>query len=370
MQLSTHFTSHGARRLAASLLTLLVLSVSALAQTPVLTLNNNVSIFDFIRQNINTTSAGQVVTLSNSGAGSLSISTVTVTGANPADFLLSNNTCNGAVLAAGATCVVTVRFKPLAAGVRNARLTVTDSAAGSQHLIPLTGIGLNPAVPNRNVGPIDPRHGFPLWHQDDTGRKLALCLDNNGLCLSTPPNPSQPASVTDTLLNFPGEAFWWSAEATVALAGGGEARLVLAKEAAFTTEEATIGNQISFDRVRVRIDNGAPNTTYTFTHPFGSVTATTDEDGELSETEDIGCGASPCDFRLSLKGKVGVFLRWDPAFAPAAPAGYLGDPNVAHRVTGSPLNQNFFRVAAPNVGGAGVNSVTTNLFNVSGKIFQ
>ena len=89
----------------------------------------------------------------------------------------------------------------------------------------------------------------------------------------------------------------------------------------------------------------------------------------VDETEDIGCRAAPCDFKAALNGEIGVFLRWDPAVLPAAPAGYLGDPNVLHRVTGSPANTNYFRIAGPNVGGAGVNTIQTNLFSVSGKLF-
>lgn len=345
--------------------------VSAFAQTaPILTLNGSFSLFDFGRQNAGTVSAAKVITISNSGTATLTISTVTITGVNPGDYQLSSTTCGGTSLSPGGTCTATVRFAPVGYGTRTARLTLSNNAAGSQHLIPLTGVGLNPSVPNRNVGPIDPRHGFPLWYQDDKGVKLALCLDANGMCLSSPPDATQPASVTDTLLNFPGEAFWWSGEAGIDLPGGGRARLVLAKEAAFTVEDAAVGKQISFDRVRVRIDGVTPGASYTVTHPFGTATFEADDDGVIDETEDIGCGAAPCDFKAALNGAVGVFLRWDPAVLPAAPAGYLGDPNVPHRVTGSPLNTNFFRIAGPNIGGAGVNTIQTNLFTVSGKLFQ
>ncbi|HEX8160441.1 MAG TPA: hypothetical protein VF538_00970 [Pyrinomonadaceae bacterium] len=199
--------------------------------------------------------------------------------------------------------------------------------------------------------------------------RLGPCLDAN-LCPATLPIAGQPASVNDRLINFPGEAFWWSGEAEIDLPNGGSGRLTLAKEAAFTTEDATIGNQISFDRVRVRIDGVTAGATYTVTHPFGVLTLVADEDGSINTTEDIGCGASPCDFRTALNGKIGVFLKWDPLVAPVAPIGYVGDPNVPHAVTGSPLSNNFFRIAGPNVGGTNINTVQTNLFTVSGKLFQ
>ncbi|HYP54216.1 MAG TPA: choice-of-anchor D domain-containing protein, partial [Pyrinomonadaceae bacterium] len=248
-----------APRLVALLVFALACVVPAFAQTaPILTLNGSFSLFDFGRQNAGTVSAAKVITVSNSGTATLTISTVTITGTNPGDYMLTATTCGGTSLSPGGTCTATIKFAPVGYGTRTARLTIADNAAGSQHLIPLTGVGLNSAVPNRNVGPIDPRHGFPLWYQDDKGVKLTLCLGSATLCLSTPPNTAQPASVTDALLNFPGEAFWWSAEAEIDLPGGGRARLVLAKEAAFTSEDAAVGKQISFDRVRVRIDDVTP----------------------------------------------------------------------------------------------------------------
>jgi hypothetical protein len=351
------------RNLTASLFTLLLLSAAAAAQT--LTLNSPVGVFDFGRRNTGTTSAVTVITMMNSGAARLNITAVAITGANSGDFQLTATTCVGASLATNATCTASVRFAPLGFGPRQARLTVTNNANGSQHLVPLIGVGLNPSIPNRNVGPVDPRIGFPLWYQDDTGVRLQLCLDAAAnRCLTPLPNLGAPASVNDRLINFPGEAFWWTAEAEVTLPNGERARLVLAKEAAFTTEEATIGQQISFDRVRVRFEEVTPFGVYTITHPFGTMTVTADEDGEVDVTEDIGCGAAPCNFAQSLNGKISHFLKWDPAFAPAAPAGYLGDPSVDHRIIGSPFNTNFFRIVGPGVG-----TVTQNLFSVSGKLF-
>ncbi|HEU4594700.1 MAG TPA: choice-of-anchor D domain-containing protein [Pyrinomonadaceae bacterium] len=380
-------------RLVASVISTLLLGVSAFAQTtPLFTVNSPNPVQDFGRLNTGTLSPNKVITISNSGTASMTISTVALTGTNPGDYTLVSNTCAGATLSPNATCAATVRFNPLAVGTRTARLSFTDNAAGSPHRVLLSGVGLNPSIPNRQVGPIDPRHGFPLWYQDDQGLRLALCLDTNGMCLAEIPNPTLPPSVTDTNINFPGEAFWWSAEAEIESANGGRARLVLAKEAAFTTEDATVGNQISFSRVRIRIDELVPGASYTVTHPYGVVTLIADGDGlatldaavvddggavvqasgsdddggEIDTTEDIGIG--PSDFREALKGRFSTYLRWNPAVAPAAPTGYIGNPNVLHTVIGSPFNTNFFRVVGPSVGGPGVNTIQTTLFAVQGKI--
>jgi hypothetical protein len=416
---------------------------------PTLTLNSNVGLFFFGRVNAGALSPNTVVTISNGGTGNVLITNVTVTGANAADFTLVSTTCVNASLTSAGTCTATVRFNPVAVGSRTANLTVTDNAAGSQHLVVLRGTGLDPSIPNKAAGPVDPRVAFPLWYQDELGVKLQLCLDAGGNCITTPP-VSGPASVTTANINFPDEAFYWYADARINRSIGGNVRLVIAKEAAFTTPLPSIGNQITFDRIRVRIDNLTAGATYTITHPFGVVTATADADGgivinsslkttttaststapatfsttsttttadgftpvataggttttggttavapadgtttaangdeitfassggtsggaSINTTEDIGCGAAPCDFRASLEGKISRFLRWDSAVAPAAPAGYLGNPNVTHAVTGSPFNTNIFKVDGPNVGGPGINSIQTNLFTLSGKLFQ
>lgn len=434
-------------RLIVSLFFATAMSAVAFGQVPpTLTLTSNVSLFFFGRVNTGALSPNTVITISNGGTGGVTITNVQITGVNAADYTLVSTTCINATLTPTGTCLATVRFNPLAIGSRTANLTVTDTANGSQHLVPLRGTGLNPNIPNKAVGPIDPRIGFPLWYQDELGVKLTACLDGSGFCVLTPSyNTGAAASVTTAGINFPDEAFYWYADARITRSSGGNVRLVLAKEGAFTTPSAVVGQQIAFDRIRVRIDQLTPGATYTITHPFGVMTAVADANGgivinsslkttatastastapaaspttattadgftpaststapaadpaaapaddpaavpapapaptakggggstaEINTTEDIGCGNVPCDFRASLEGKVSRFLKWDPAFGPAAPTGYLGNPNVTHQVTGSPFNTNIFKVDGPNVGGAGINSIQTNLFTLAGKLFQ
>jgi hypothetical protein len=339
---------------------------------PLLTLTSNFSVINFGRLNTGLLSPSTVLTISNSGTATLFITSVTITGTNASDFTLVSTTCNNASLSTVGTCTATVRFNPLAIGVRAANLTVANNANGSQHLVPLRGTGLNPNIPNKAAGPIDPRIGFPLWYRDELGVRLTTCLDNSGFCVLPEDgfNPLAPMSVTTANLNFPGEAFYWSADAEINRAIGGRVRLVIAKENAFTTENASVGNQLNFERIRVRIDELTPGATYVVTHPFGTLSLVADDDGEIDTTEDLGCGAAPCDFRSSLDGKISRFLKWDPAVAPAAPAGYLGNPNVLHTITGSPFSTNLFKVTGPNVGGPGINLIQTNLFSLAGKLFQ
>lgn len=340
------------------------------ADGPLLTVLNRTNVVDFGRRKMGLTGLGETVTVSNNGTSSLDITRVRLVGDNPGDFNLTDENCSGRSLATDQTCTVTLNFAPVTTGNRSARLAIENNAPGSEHLIPLTGVGVDPSTVSRDVGPIDVRHGFPLWYQDDTGQRLALCLDGGGLCISPLPDPAAQPSVKDNDINFPGETFWWYAQADISRAVGGRSLLVLSKEAAFTTGEPNVGQQLSFDRLRVRIDKLTPGKSYKITHPFGVLNLVADSKGAINFTDDIGCKGAPCDFRSSLNGRVGVFLRWDPSVAPLAPAGYLGDPTVLHKITGSPLGTNFFRVEGPNVGGQGINSVQTDRFVIQGKIFQ
>jgi hypothetical protein len=115
----------------------------AAAPTPVVSLS--APSLTFASQQLNTTSAAQTVTLTNTGNAALNITGVTVTGANSGDYA-QTNTC-GASLAANANCTISVTFIPTATGTRTAAVTISDNAAGSPHGISLTGTGAAASAP-------------------------------------------------------------------------------------------------------------------------------------------------------------------------------------------------------------------------------
>jgi hypothetical protein len=86
-----------------------------------------------------TTSAAQAITLTNSGTATLSLSSITLTGTNPADFE-ALDTC-GATLVPAANCTVYVAFKPAAAAAYKATLSIADSGASSPQTVALSGTG-------------------------------------------------------------------------------------------------------------------------------------------------------------------------------------------------------------------------------------
>jgi hypothetical protein len=96
----------------------------------------------FASQIVNTTSAPLLVTLTNTGAASMSITSIAPTTSEFSEL----NTC-GAGLAPGASCTISVTFTPAASGPRAGVITVTDNAPGSPQTVPLTGNGvLGPVV--------------------------------------------------------------------------------------------------------------------------------------------------------------------------------------------------------------------------------
>jgi hypothetical protein len=235
-------------------------------------------------------------------------------------------------------------------------------------LMALTAIFALPAQAKMaNDGPVNPENGYPFWYEDANGTRLELCLDpRDQMCLQPfeSPDPTGPVSFPD---NFPGESFWWAADSEMVTNGGGDAQLVMAMEAAFgSREEVRAGDQMAFGRIRVRVDNLVIGEEYTVTHPYGTDTFIAEDNGrtderragEINVTEDLGCAGgvlAPCKWDELVVGKnrVGPFLKWDEG----APAGYVGNPNVLHEVTGSPITdesgapQNYFEIEAATSGG-------------------
>ena len=97
----------------------------------------------FGNQNVNTPSRSQSVTLTNATKSTVTITSIAIAGANAADFS-QTNTC-GASIAARATCVITVIFKPSGTGSESATLTITDSDASSPQVVQLSGTGISTA---------------------------------------------------------------------------------------------------------------------------------------------------------------------------------------------------------------------------------
>ena len=114
--------------------------ITSLAGTGVTTaVTLSPSSLSFGTQAVGTTSAANSITLTNSGAGALSINSLSATGG----FSESDN-CSGTILQPSGQCNVNVSFTPNLAGTYAGDITLADSAPNSPQLIPITGIAVLP----------------------------------------------------------------------------------------------------------------------------------------------------------------------------------------------------------------------------------
>jgi hypothetical protein len=101
----------------------------------------------FAPEVVNAQSATQQVTLTNTGPAALHITTLALTGTNAGDFSQTNTCPVGGNLGSGASCRVSLRFRPTAVGVRTATLAITTNDPGTPVAnVTLTGTGIQAAV--------------------------------------------------------------------------------------------------------------------------------------------------------------------------------------------------------------------------------
>jgi YVTN family beta-propeller protein len=131
----------------------------------------------FANQTLNTTSSSQAVSLTNTGSGALNISSLVITGANSGDFAQTNS-CGSSVAANNGNCTISVTFTPTALGTRTATVTITDDAAGSPHMITLSGTGVVPPAPI--VGLSSPNLSFSNQTLNTTSAAQIVTLTNTG----------------------------------------------------------------------------------------------------------------------------------------------------------------------------------------------
>lgn len=118
----------------------ITLNGTGIAAAPIVSLNP--TSIDFGQQTISTTSTARSTILTNTGTGTLTISSITPSG----DFAVASTVPSGGIcggsLAPLATCSIQITFTPTATGGRSGSISIADNAAGSPHVVSLTGTGI------------------------------------------------------------------------------------------------------------------------------------------------------------------------------------------------------------------------------------
>jgi hypothetical protein len=186
-------------------------SLSGTGTAPGPVLGANPGSLTFAVTAVGSSAAAQTVTVTNSGTSTATVSGVSVTG----DYSQTNN-CSS--IAVGASCAVTVTFRPTTAGTRVGTLTVTSNANNSPTSVSLSGSAVDsttniaagqPASASSSNSPYvaanmtdgDPstywesaNGSFPQWAQVDLGQNWSI----GKIVLRLPPSTAWGAR-TETL---------------------------------------------------------------------------------------------------------------------------------------------------------------------------
>jgi ASPM-SPD-2-Hydin domain-containing protein len=100
----------------------------------------------FGNQPVSTSSAIRTITVTNNGSENLVFSQATLTGANPAQFTLSDTCFAASPLQPGDQCTMSVQFFPTSVGSASAVVQVNDNAPGSPQTVNVSGTGTPSAV--------------------------------------------------------------------------------------------------------------------------------------------------------------------------------------------------------------------------------
>jgi hypothetical protein len=242
----------------------------------------------------------------------------------------------------------------------------TSAVLGATMVVPAEA-ALAPAAQGP-VGATDLNTGFPSYYKDASGTQVKLCIDNP-LCVGGAlPNPG-PASIAT--LNLPDEAFYAYADAAVTLNGGGNLKWRAVLEGTWLVGEVVDGDQMTFTRIqltgaKINTRTYPAGTVLTAHTPYGDIAGTVTSSGTLTKNrKESAPGIVENGFgRPATEATTGYgtsFLKWDVG----APAGFIGDPNVNHTVTGAKTGQlNEIQVFR----GATAVSPRVTQFSVAGQI--
>jgi hypothetical protein len=284
--------------------------LSGLAPEPIVSLSPPT--LNFGDQPVGTSSHTQLVTLTNTGNGALTVTSVTVSGDYGA-----GNTCRTSV-PVGGNCLISVVFKPASSGTRTGTVTITDNAANSPQTIALTGAGTTPAV---TLAPTNLSFGTELAGQSSVATPVTLT--NTGaapLAISSIGFGGSNAGDFSQQNNC-GTSVSADATCTISIifkpaAGGSRsATLTVADDASGSPQAVTLSGTGQDFAISVV---GASSATVT---PGGSVSYTLQlsSQGGLAGAVMVACSGAPAGATCSLTGASPVFGISLPPSGSSAP---------------------------------------------------
>ena len=132
----------------------------------------------FPSTDVGATSATQTVTLTNTGDATLTVNYLISKGTDASSFFDPSNTC-GTSVAAGASCTITIAFRPKAVGALTGTIYVNDNAAGGEQGVNVSGTGI--ADPLVTLTPSSLT--FPSTSVGSTSAAQTVTLKNTGFAV-------------------------------------------------------------------------------------------------------------------------------------------------------------------------------------------
>lgn len=124
-------------------------------------------------QTLNTTSGPMTVVITSVGTAPVTTGLISAGGTNAAEFTAAGN-CASTVLAPGASCALSVSFRPTALGSRSAAITLNSDAGNNPLLVNVSGAGTSSAVAGAGFSATDLDFGGVVFPASSTPQALIV----------------------------------------------------------------------------------------------------------------------------------------------------------------------------------------------------
>jgi hypothetical protein len=296
---------------------------------------------------VGATSAAQVVTLKNTGTTAVTINSYTFAGTYASSYVLTARTC-GTSLAVGASCTLSVAFKPATSGTLTATLNATDNATGSPQTVALSGTGASGTTPTLTVSPTS--IAFPATITGTTSDAQIVTLTNTGSTTVTISSIALGGTNPTSFLELSNCGTTLASKATCSLyvafkptaAGALSATISITDTATGSPQKVTLtGTGTTAPSVKLSATSIAfPTTKSGTTSAAQAITLTNTGSATLTLTSIALTGTNPTDFEaldtcgatLAASASCTVYL----AFKPAAVGSFSASLTVTDNGAASP----------------------------------